>query len=136
MDHWKGSYFKDKYFGEFVEERQDAEVRFNWYTGAPFEGMPEDRFSVRWERAVYFDGGEYRFHATSDDGVRVLVDGNMVIDAWNIQPATEFKGDIALSRGTHWVVVEYFEEAEDALISVYWEQKPKPMPMPMPMPSR
>lgn len=123
MDHWKGSYFKDKYFSEFVEERKDAEVRFNWYKEAPFEGMPKDRFSVRWERAVYFDGGDYRFYATADDGVRVIVGDTTVIDGWKIQPATEYKGDISLPRGIQWVVVEYYEEAEDAQISVHWEQR-------------
>ena len=125
MDYWKGSYFKDKYFSEFVEERQDAEVRFNWYKEAPFEGMPKDRFSVRWERAVYFDGGDYRFYATADDGVRVFVGDTMVIDGWKIQPATEYKGDISLPRGIQWVVVEYYEEAEDALIDVYWAPRHK-----------
>lgn len=130
MPYWKGSYYADKYFGDFVETRQDAEVRFNWYNNAPIEGMPEDRFSVRWERAVWFDGGDYRFTATADDGVRVFVDGNMVIDAWNIQPATEFTGDISLSRGTHWVVVEYFEEAAEAQIKVDWECKPTFQPYP------
>lgn len=123
MDFWKGSYFKDKYFSEFVEERKDAEVRFNWYKDAPFEGMPKDRFSVRWERAVYFDGGDYRFYATADDGVRVRVGDTLVIDGWKIQPATEYTGDVSLPRGTQWVVVEYFEEAEDALVSVHWEQR-------------
>ena len=116
-------YFGDKYFESLVEERKDAEVRFNWYKEAPFEGMPEDRFSVRWERSVFFDGGEYEFYATSDDGVRVYVDDNLIIDAWQIQPATDHKVTTSLSPGVHWVKVEYYEEAEDALITVYWEPK-------------
>jgi hypothetical protein len=121
MEFWKGSYFKDKYFSEFVEERKDPEVHFNWYTESPGENMPKDRFSVRWERIVYFPKGHYRFYALADDGVRVYVDDQTVIDGWVIQPVTEYKGDIYLGEGRHKVVVEYYEEAEDAQIHVYWE---------------
>lgn len=123
LGFWRGSYFKDKYFSEFVEERQDSEIRFNWYKGSPGDNMPEDRFSIRWERVLNFDGGDYRFYATADDGVRVYVDDTLVIDGWKIQPATEYTGDISLRPGKHKVVVEYYEEAEDALINVYWEPK-------------
>jgi LysM repeat protein len=120
-EFWKGSYFQDKYYAEFVTERQDKEIRFNWYTGRPFDGMPEDRFSVRWEKLEYFKDGWYRFTAVADDGVRVYVDDQLIIDGWKIQPATEYKGEIFLREGTHKLVVEYYEEAEDAQISVTWE---------------
>lgn len=120
-EYWKGSYFSDKYFSEFVEERKDLEVRFNWFTGGPFNNMPQDRFSVRWEKVEYFKTGNYRFFAVADDGVRVYVDDQLIIDGWKIQPATEYKGDIFLHEGHHKLVVEYYEEAEDAQIHVYWE---------------
>jgi LysM repeat protein len=122
-EYWKGSYFNDKYFGEFVLERQDLEVNFNWGIYSPVGGVNADRFSVRWEKVEYFKGGPYRFYATSDDGVRVYVDDQLIIDGWAIQPATDFKADLNLSEGTHKIVVEYYEEAEDALIHVYWEPK-------------
>lgn len=120
-EYWTGSYFADKYFSEFVEERKDLEIRFNWFTGGPFNNMPQDRFSVRWEKIEYFNTGNYRFFAVADDGVRVYVDDQLIIDGWKIQPATEYKGDIFLREGRHKLVVEYYEEAEDAQIHVYWE---------------
>lgn len=119
--YWKGSYFADKYFSEFVEERKDLEIRFNWFTGGPFNNMPQDRFSVRWEKVEYFKAGHYRFFAVADDGVRVYVDDQLIIDGWKIQPATEYKADLFLHEGRHKLVVEYYEEAEDAQIHVYWE---------------
>lgn len=136
--HWKGMYFADKYFGDFVTERQDPEIRFNWYKGAPFEGMPENRFSVRWEKMEYFKAGTYRFFAIADDGVRVYVNDQLIIDGWKIQPATEYRADLYLHEGRHKLVVEYYEEAEDAQIHVYWEaQKPAQPVYPMqPVPPR
>lgn len=120
---WKGTYFKDKYFSEFAFERQDLEVNFNWFTGSPFGNENENRFSVRWEKVEYFKGGPYRFYATADDGVRVYVDDQLIIDGWVIQPATDYKADLNLGEGPHKVVVEYYEEAEDAQIRVYWEPR-------------
>jgi len=120
-DYWKGDYYNDKYFGKFFTERQDPDVNFNWGTGAPIEGMNKDRFSVRWERVASFKGGPTRFYVTADDGVRVYVDDQLIIDHWVIQPATDFTADVNLSPGPHKVVVEYYEEAEDAIIRVRWE---------------
>lgn len=122
-EFWKGTYFNDKYFSEFVLERQDLEINFNWLTGSPFNNLNQDRFSVRWEKVEYFKGGPYRFYAIADDGVRVYVDDQLIIDGWKIQPATEYKADIDLREGPHKLVVEYYEEAEDAQIRVYWEPR-------------
>jgi hypothetical protein len=108
-EYWKGTYFNDKYFGEFALERQDLEVNFNWMTGSPFGELNQDRFSARWEKVEYFKGGPYRFYAIADDGVRVYVDDQLIIDAWVIQPATEYKADVNLG--------------EDAQIRVYWEPR-------------
>jgi LysM repeat protein len=121
---WTGAYYNNKYFeGAPVFTRQDPEVRFNWYTGSPGDGMPNDRFSVRWERTVNFPQGSYRFLATSDDGVRVYIDDIQVIDGWNEHPATEYAADVYIYGGPHKVVVEYYEEAGEASIYVRWGMK-------------
>jgi LysM repeat protein len=119
---WKGSYFADKWFGEFAFDRRDAEVNFNWGTDNP-AGLPADRFSIRWEKYEFFKEGDYRFEAVADDGVRVLVDGQVIIDGWLIQPATEYKADIHVREGVHFLEIEYYEEAEDAQIHVFWHEK-------------
>lgn len=118
---WTGAYFSNKHLeGAPVFTRQDPEIRFNWYTGNPGEGMPDDRFSVRWERTVYFEQGHYQFLATSDDGVRVYVDDILVIDGWNEHPATEYSANAFVHHGNHKVVVDYYEEAGEASIYVRW----------------
>ena len=45
----------------------------------------------------------------SDDGVRVLVDGEYVINDWTSHPATNFTGGKTLTAGEHTVVVEYYQ---------------------------
>jgi len=122
-EYWTGTYYNDKYFGDFALQRQDLEVNFNWSTGSPFGDVNQDRFSVHWEKVEHFKGGPYTFYAVADDGVRVYVDDQLIIDAWVIQPATEYKVELNLSEGPHKIVVDYYEEAEDAQVHVYWEQR-------------
>lgn len=55
------------------------------------------------------EGGRYRLGARSDDGLRVLVDGEVVLESWVWKPAREEFAEFALERGTHTVVVEYFQ---------------------------
>ncbi len=58
--------------------------------------------------------------ATTDDGVRVYVDDQLVIDAWRVQPATNYFGDMVLGPGNHTIRVEYFEASGVASIYVRW----------------
>ncbi len=123
QETWRGTYYATKYLsGDPVFVRDDYDVRFNWYGGSPGEGVPEDRFSVRWERNVYFDGSTYRFETTVDDGVRVYIGDKLIIDSWREQPATTYTADVRPPKGVHTVTVEYYEEANMASVSVKWDK--------------
>ncbi len=117
---WTGHYFPDRNFGGSPVIRQDPEVNFRWGTNSPVTGIPSDQFSVRWERTVFFDAGTYRFEAGADDGVRVFVDGIVVIDEWREQPFTWFARDAYVGGGNHTVRVEFYEEGGEAGITVRW----------------
>ncbi|HRW08450.1 MAG TPA: LysM peptidoglycan-binding domain-containing protein [Caldilineaceae bacterium] len=122
-DGWTGTYFNNKYFeGSPVLVRQDGAVNFDWGGGGPGNGVPDDRFSVIWERSTYVKAGTYRFYAMSDDGVRVFVDGHLIIDQWNEHPTQSYFGDIYLGEGQHSLRVEYYEEGGVANIRVWWDR--------------
>lgn len=125
MSHqgWKGSYFAHTQCGgDPLYTRHDPDLYFDWGYGGPGGGLWNDYFSVAWTTDAHFYAGNYRFHAKVDDGVRVYVDGHLVIDAWKEQAATSYTGDIWLSEGYHHVRVEYFEKEGVASIHVYWNQ--------------
>jgi hypothetical protein len=117
---WQGEYFDNIALeGSPVLVRVDEEIDFNWGDGSPAPGLiPADRFSVRWTRTAQLDGGVYRFVATADDGVRVWVDNDLIIDEWIIESARTYTADIPLAQGQHQLRVEYFENTGLALISV------------------
>ena len=59
--------------------------------------MPQDHFSVRWTREIAFEEGTYRFYASVDDGMRLWVDGQQVIDAWYNSQLHTVSGDHVLA---------------------------------------
>ena len=74
-----------------------------------------DTFSGRFTKTVTLDAGTYEFSTNSDDGVRVKVDGELVIDKWVNQAPTSWTGTKALTAGSHTIEVEYFENAGAAI---------------------
>ncbi|MGN6249111.1 MAG: PA14 domain-containing protein [Ginsengibacter sp.] len=62
--------------------------------------------------------GQYTFYTTSDDGSKLYIDNQLVVDNDAIQPATEKSGIIGLKAGKHLISVGYFQEAGDNVLSV------------------
>jgi len=127
---WRGEYYGNPWLsGAPTLVRQDAEVNFDWGGGSPDPAIPPDNFSVRWTRDVYFETtGHYTFSTTTDDGVRLWVDGRLIIDQWKDQPATTHTATIYLTQGTHPVRMEYYEHLGNALARLSWQYVTPPPP--------
>ncbi|MBN1890679.1 MAG: LysM peptidoglycan-binding domain-containing protein [Thermoflexales bacterium] len=121
---WLGEYFDNMELGGSPQVRQfDPAIDFDWKNASPFPGqIPKDLFSVRWTRNVYFDAGSYYFWAWVDDGVRLYVDDQVVINEWHDADGVKQLGYATLAAGVHRVKVEYYEHGHDAMISVWWEK--------------
>lgn len=89
----------------------------NWGAGAPYPGLPTDNFSVRWTGVQTVTGGPYRISVRADDGVRVLVNGVLVINEWHNYTNQAYSTDVNLIAGQNTITLEYFENAGDAFIS-------------------
>jgi hypothetical protein len=121
---WRADYFANEALaGNPVLTRYDTAIDFDWGNGSPHAAAPVDGFSARWTRTLGFDAGTYRFSGSCDDGVRIFVDGQKVVEAWQKQglPNTH-SSDITLGAGQHTVVVEYFEEGGQASAHVWWDR--------------
>jgi len=101
-------------------------VNFNWGTGGPGNGIGVDLFSARWTGSFSFNAGSYVFTATADDGIRVWVDGNQIINQWKDQGATTYQATVTLTAGTHVIRVEYYENSSYAVAQVGWQSGPTP----------
>jgi type IV pilus assembly protein PilY1 len=106
-------------------ERQDATIDFGWGTGSPGGAVNANNFVVVWEGTFPITvGGDYRFRAGSDDGVRVYVNDmtTPVIDRWADRGLSfDNSSDINLAAGsTVRVRVEYYERSGDASMFLQW----------------
>ncbi|MEQ8273059.1 MAG: PA14 domain-containing protein [Deltaproteobacteria bacterium] len=108
--------------GSPIETRQDAFIDFNWGAGSPQPGVPVDNFSIRWTATVQADYSEtYTFITESDDGVRLFVNGNAVIDNWTDHGVTRDTGTMMLTAGqTYDIRLEYYDSGFDAVIRLLW----------------
>lgn len=119
---WRGEYYNNRDLtGSPVVVRDDANVDFNWGAGSPASNVPTDKFSARWTRSLSFKAGTYRFNAIADDGVRVWLDGALIIDQWRDAQNITFSADRTLSEGSHAVRVEYYESLGNARVQVWWQ---------------
>ena len=77
------TYFNNADFTGTVVSRIDATVDFNWGTGSPASSIAVDTFSARWTGQVEAPvTGAYTFYTVSDDGVRLWVNGQQVVNNW------------------------------------------------------
>jgi hypothetical protein len=99
-------------------------INFNWGDSSPYPGVPKDLWSMRCTSAQYFSAsGLYQFNAQVDDGVRVFVDGNAVLNAWTNHAGTTEVGTANVNAGPHTITVEYYEFGHNALLTVWWNKK-------------
>lgn len=117
-----GTYYANTYLTNAVFSRNDGTINFSWGTGSPDPRIPADNFSVRWTGKVVTEfAGTYTFYTYTDDGVRLWVDNQLLIDSWVGQSPTEHTNNIYLDAGiAHDLVVEYFEATGGALAQVSW----------------
>jgi len=118
---WRGEYYANPNLAGAPEfTRNDSAINFDFGNGGPGGGVPGTNFSVRWTRNQFFNAGRYRFTTTTDDGVRLWVDGQLLIDQWQDQTPRSWSGEITLNEGTHWLRLEYFQRGGNAQARLNW----------------
>lgn len=118
-----GEYFNNTTLdGVPILSRDDEEIDFAWESGSPDPKVNANDFSVRWVARKTFDIGTYTFHALTDDGLRLWVDGDLLIDAWGDQPPTPYEVTKVMSAGQHDIRVEYYERGGGATCKFWWDR--------------
>ncbi|HEX3019034.1 MAG TPA: autotransporter-associated beta strand repeat-containing protein, partial [Chitinispirillaceae bacterium] len=119
----KAQYFDNNDFTNLKVNRADANVNFDWAAGAPDLSMGSDDFSSRWIGKILPKYTQtYTFYVSSDDGVRLWVNNQLVINQWIAFTGVEYSGQIDLTGGTLYdIKVEFVEYSSDASIVMSWE---------------
>ena len=120
-EYYNGSTGGSPDFGELVLVREDFEINFGWGNGSPDPLVQNDGFQVRWTGTIYAEEtGTYYFRSYTDDGLRLFIDEQPVIDEWWDFPATNHYGQIDLDPGLHDLEMEYYENGGGAVAQLYW----------------
>jgi hypothetical protein len=102
--------------------RTDATVNVNWGTGSPAPSISADTFTVRWSGQVQaLDTDTYTFYVKCDDGQRLWVNGQQLVNDWALHGPTEKSGTIALSANVKYdITMEFFENLVGAAAQLSW----------------
>ncbi len=102
--------------------RIDPSIDFDWGTGSPDPAIGADNFSARWTGQILAQHSEtYTFYTTTDDGVRLWIDGQLLIDKWVDQSSTTWSAALPLTAGERYnVTMEYYEHTGTALAKLEW----------------
>ncbi len=109
-------------------ERIDPTINFDWNNVSPDPSIGQTDYTVRWTGSVKPQFNEaYTFYATADDGVRVWVDGRMLIDGWVDQPPTTYQGSIALNaQQLYDIQIDYYQNGGGAVAELEWSSPSTP----------
>lgn len=119
---WTTQLFDNAYLvGSPVLTRTDSAVAFDWGSGVPAPGLPADNFSARFSTDAYFAAGSYRFWVLADDGVKLWVDFQCVIDTYDsARPGQTLSADVTLTAGIKHIQIDYRENVGNAYLYVTW----------------
>ena len=95
--------------GPAVDEMRLEQLQFAWGMGSPSPKVHADGFGTLATTEVPLDAGQYEIRTVSDDGIRVWIDGKLVIENWTWHGPTEDTAVVQLESGVHTVRVEHFE---------------------------
>ncbi len=119
----QAEYFSNKTLqGEPKLRRIDKNIDFRWGGGKPAEGFEVDNFSVRWKGRIKTElSGTYEFTAASDDGIKLFLNGKLLIDHWSDHAVEARTTKFNLEAGKFYdIIVEYYENGGDAVALLGW----------------
>ncbi len=153
-DGLQAIYYDGPNFERPLVRRRDANIDFDWGQGEPAPGVSVEQFSVRWQGWLLPPvSGRYVLHVTVDDGMRVWLNDQLVLNEWRPQRVSNFAVAVPLVAGKPYKLrVEYFQDILDTRARLTWTlpggPKPEPetwrngwglagdKPQPAPVPSR
>jgi len=117
-----GTYYDNPGFTGGSITRTDSTINFDWQGGSPNSAIGADTFSARWTGQIVPQYSQtYTFYTVSDDGVRLWVNNQLVVDSWVDQSPTEHSGNITLTAGQKYnIKMEYYENGGGAVAKLLW----------------
>ena len=83
----------------------------------------EEKYALQFDGYIKIDkDGVYHFSTVSDDGSKLFIDGEEVVDNGGEHGGVEAFGDGALKKGYHKIKVIYFDSGGGNELKVFWQK--------------
>jgi formylglycine-generating enzyme required for sulfatase activity len=116
-------FFEGREFEHKLKARVDTNIDWLWGWDAPDPEVPKDHFSARWTGWLKAPRpGRYKIIAVADDGVRLWLDGKLLIDEWHGGHPTRYILEVDLTGKPQALKLDYFQHSWSAVMSLRWEQ--------------
>jgi hypothetical protein len=108
--------------------RTDPTIDFNWTGTPPAAAIGLTNFAVRWIGSVQPEYSEtYTFSTDTDSGVRLYVNGQLLINEWVNQPATAWSNTITLvAQQRYNIEMDFYNQTGGAVAQLYWSSPSTP----------
>lgn len=120
----KVEYYNGTNFNQLVSTSIVPNINAAWYSNPPAEGMDPHKCSIRWTGKLKpGKTGRYTFSAQVDDGIRVWIDQQLIIDQWDLNDLGVFEGTIELKANYEYdLKVEYFNGMIEGEVRLLWKK--------------
>lgn len=102
--------------GVSLERTEYLPIDYDWAGDSPDPALDVDTFSAYLHGSFDFDAGDVQFDATADDGIRIYVDGELIIDAYYDQGPTDYSAVKTMTAGRHTIEIHYYENGGGATL--------------------
>ena len=126
-----GVYYLGNDFNKFMFRRPDRDLDFDWTGIGPSPMMPKAAYSVRWMGTLVPKVTDtYTILTTTDDGIRVYLDGKLIICNWTVHAPYEDTAAVNLVAGQAYnLKIEYYENdgISEEVMKLYWQSPHVPL---------
>ncbi|WP_321438937.1 glycoside hydrolase family 3 C-terminal domain-containing protein [uncultured Bacteroides sp.] len=101
----------------------DRSIIFDWQAGSPNQAIPVDNFSIRWTGVVRVPSSKiYTFTAKADDGYKLWVNGELIMDCWRDQSLTQNSAMYKFESGKDYSIkLEYYDRTGNATVMLGYQ---------------
>ncbi|MEV6848018.1 glycoside hydrolase family 3 C-terminal domain-containing protein [Actinoplanes sp. NPDC051411] len=120
----QGAYYDNTTLsGTPVATRTDPNVNYTWTGASPIAGIGQTNYSVKWTGTLTPPTtGTYTFALTSDDGSRLFIGGQQVIDNWRDQATNTEQATVSLTAGQSVPIeVDFYQAGGDSVVGLGWQ---------------
>lgn len=127
-DGLTAEYYNGQEFNTLMVTTVDTTINFNWGTNRPNRNINADNVSIRWQGKIEpRTSGDYQFFINSDNGRRLWINDQLIIDKWINDYDIEYSGNIMLQAGELYnIKLDYFESIGGAYCKLEWISPKQP----------